>query len=189
LTDSRGRTLYCCSATYVFLFTILPSARTPATLVATSLAFAIAIAFILRVDDTRARHAAFWAIVVAGIIAWSFDGQLAHRFDAFTGLLGMLGWGACALLAASPEVFVETAWAKARRWRGVAFGAAGVLALLVHVGAWFADGTQEARLLAHALSTVAALFLAAALAAPTRTRRVAAAAGLFLAVAALLVSI
>lgn len=189
MTSTRGRTVYFCAASYVFLFTVLPAARSPLTFVASSLAFSVAVHFIRRFDDTRARHAAFWALVLAGGIAWTFDKHLTQRFDAFTGLLGMLGWGTCALAAASPETLVETARPRAHRWQGLALGMAGVLALLVHVGAWFSPGARESRLLAHALSTVAALCLAVVLAAQTKRRRLLAAAGALLAVAGLLVSL
>jgi hypothetical protein len=188
MTNSRGRVVFFFAASYAFLFTILPSARSGPTFVASCLAFGVAIHFIRRFDDARARLAAFWALVLAGGIAWSFDNELARRFDPLTGLLGMFGWGACALAAASPEVLVETARRGARRLRGLGLAVAGVLAILVHLGAWFARG-QESRLLAHALATVAALCLAVVLAAQSKTRRVLAAACALLAVGWLFVSI
>ncbi len=173
MTQSRGRLIYFCAAGYVFFFTILPSARTLLAFVACAVAFGIAVHLIRNFDDPRRRHAAFWALATAGAIAWAFDADLTRRFDIFTGLLGMLGWGACALAAASPEVMVgrPRAGVRARRLQGVALLFAGGLALVAHGAAWLTRGSSESLLLSRALATAFALALAVLLAAQTKTRR------------------
>ncbi len=187
MTKSRGRLIYFCAAGYVFFCTILPSARTALTLIACVFAFGIALHLIRNFDDPRRRHAAFWALAAAGTIAWSFDPELTHRFDAFTGFLGMLGWGACALAAASPEVTLNRASnpGRVRRLQGAALFVAGSMAVTLHAVSWFAHGGAEALLLSRALATVAALSLAVLLAAQTKLRRVLATVAVLLASAGL----
>lgn len=186
MTKSRGRLIYFCAASYVFFFTILPSARTALTVIASAAAFGVAVHLIRRFDDPRARHAAFWALALSGAVAWAFDAQLMLRFDAFTGLLGMLGWGTCALAAASPEVLLDgRSGPRARKLYGAVLVLTGALALAVHLAAWGVQGGVESVLLGRALATVAALSLAVLLASQTARRRTLALAIALLAVAGL----